>query len=41
MKDRIGKSEKSFLRVVGTLFGLLFLPIVIVTVLGNKKNKNK
>jgi hypothetical protein len=41
MAKRIGKSEKSFLRVVGTLMGIIFLPIVIITVLGNKKDKNK
>lgn len=41
MEKKIGKSEKSFLRVVGTLMGLIFLPIVIITVLGNKKNKDK
>lgn len=41
MEKKIGNSEKSFLRVVGTLMGLIFLPIVIITVLGNKKNKDK
>ncbi len=41
MAKRIGKSEKSFLRVVGTLMGIIFLPIVIISVLVNQKDKNK